>query len=73
MATGSPRGQSRRFIVRGRKTSRLLWRHRVKTLRWVEYVVQHEPEAPRMVEKQERKNHREGDPDGELLVDRHVR
>jgi DNA transformation protein len=31
LATGSARGQRRRFVVRGRRTNRFLWRHGVET------------------------------------------
>src|SRR4029434_10155500 len=65
-------GQRRRFVVRGRKTSWFLGWHGVEILGWVEQMIEQQPEAPRMVEKQQREDHRERDPDRELLVNRHA-
>ena len=34
-------------------------------------MIERQPEASGMMEKQQRKNHRKGHPDGELLLNRH--
>jgi hypothetical protein len=35
-------------------------------------MIQHQPETPRMMEKQQREEHSKRHPDGELLVNRHM-
>ena len=35
-------------------------------------MVEHQPETPRVVEEEQRKDDCEGDPERELLVDRHA-
>jgi len=52
--------------------SRLLRRHVVEALCRVEQMVQHQPEAPRMVKEEQRKDDCEGNPESELMVDRHA-
>jgi hypothetical protein len=49
-----------------------LGQHGVEILGWVEQMIEHQPEASRMVEKQERKEHGKWYPDGELLLNRHA-
>ena len=44
----------------------------VETFRRIKQVIERQPEASRMVEEEQRENDCEGNPEHELLVDRHA-